>query len=169
NFKPKQSYKPKTNDARQLQHVSGRVWIAEDDHEFVRLEAEVIDPIKIGAGLLAKLQKGSMMNAELRKINDEIWLPAKFELLLNWPLLLVKGLNMRIVVEFSDHQKIQRRYDFGFSGAQMKKIVAVVGLLLIFGVFGGHRPLQSARGVVYAQRQASQNLVITNARIIDGN
>jgi len=105
NFKPKQSYKPKTNDARQLQHVSGRVWIAEDDHEFVRLEAEVIDPIKIGAGLLARLQKGSMMNAELRKINDEIWLPAKFELLLNGRLLLLKGLNMRIVVEFSDHKK----------------------------------------------------------------
>jgi hypothetical protein len=105
NFKPKQNYKPKTNDARQLQHVAGRVWIAEDDHEFVRLEAEVIDAIKIGAGLLARLQKGSMMNAELRKINDEIWLPAKFELLLNGRLLLLKGLNMRIAVEFSDHKK----------------------------------------------------------------
>src|SRR5262245_14079478 len=38
----------------------------------------------------------------------------------------------------------------------MKKLFALVFLLLIWGV-------------VYAQRQAGQNLVITNARVIDGN
>src|SRR5262247_4846911 len=38
----------------------------------------------------------------------------------------------------------------------MKKLFALVFLLLIWGV-------------VYAQRQAGQNLLITNARIIDGN
>jgi hypothetical protein len=71
----------------------------------VRLEAEVIDQIKIGAGLLAKLQKGSTLALELLKINDEIWLPVKFEMLLNGRLLLLKGLNMRIIVEFSEHKK----------------------------------------------------------------
>ena len=105
NFRPKKNYKPKTGDARQLQHVMGRLWISEDDHEFVRLEAEVIDAIKIGAGLLAKVQKGTTLTLELRKINDEIWLPEKFEMLLNGRLLLLKGLNMRILVEFSEHKK----------------------------------------------------------------
>src|SRR5262245_1875489 len=62
NFKPKLNYKPKTSDARQLQHVAGRLWISEDDQQFVKLEAEVIDSIKIGAGLLARLQKGSTLN-----------------------------------------------------------------------------------------------------------
>jgi len=104
-FKPKQNYKPKTSEARQLQHVAGRLWISEDDQEFVKLEAEVIDSIKIGAGLLARLQKGSTLKVELRKINDEIWLPEKVEVLLNGRLLLLKGLNMRIVIEFSDHKK----------------------------------------------------------------
>ena len=105
NFKPKKNYKPKTGDAKELQHVAGRFWIAEDDHEFVKLDAEVIDQIKIGAGLLAKLQKGSTLGIELRKINDEIWLPVKFEMSLNGRLLLLKGLNMRIIVEFSEHKK----------------------------------------------------------------
>jgi hypothetical protein len=105
NFKPKQNYKPKTSDAQQLQHVAGRLWISEDDQQFVKLEAEVIDPIKIGGGLLAKLQKGSTLNVELRKINDEIWLPEKVDVLVNGRLLLLKGLNMRIVIEFSDHKK----------------------------------------------------------------
>jgi hypothetical protein len=105
NFKPKENYKPKTGDAKNLQHVAGRAWIAEDDHQLVKLEAEVIDQIKIGAGLLAKLQKGSTLALELLKINDEIWLPVKFEMLLNGRLLLLKGLNMRIIVEFSEHKK----------------------------------------------------------------
>ena len=105
NFKPKKNYKPKTGDAKNLQHVAGRAWIAEDDHQLVKLEAEVIDQIKIGAGLLAKLQKGSTLALELLKINDEIWLPVKFEMLLNGRLLLLKGLNMRIIVEFSEHKK----------------------------------------------------------------
>ena len=105
NFKPKKNYKPRTSDAKNLQHVAGRAWIAEDDHQLVKLEAEVIDQIKIGAGLLAKLQKGSTLALELLKINDEIWLPVKFEMLLNGRLLLLKGLNMRIIVEFSEHKK----------------------------------------------------------------
>jgi hypothetical protein len=105
NFSPKKNYKPKTGDAKQLQHIAGRAWISEHDHELVKLEAEVIDPISIGAGLLAKLQKGSTLNVELGKVNDEIWLPMKFEILLNGRVLLLKGLNLRIIVEFSDHKK----------------------------------------------------------------
>ena len=105
NFKPKKSYKPKTDDGRMLQHVAGRVWITEDDHQLARLEAEVIDPIKIGAGLLAKLQKGSTVAFELQKINNEIWLPVKGEILINARVLLLKGMNMRMVVEFSNHKK----------------------------------------------------------------
>src|SRR5262245_39021620 len=105
NFKPKVGYKPKTSDAKDLQHVAGRLWISEDDHQFVKLEAEVIDAIKIAGGLLAKLQKGSTLTLELRKINDEIWLPEKFEMAINGRLLLLKGLNMRIVLEFSEHKK----------------------------------------------------------------
>src|SRR5262249_18417912 len=30
NFKPKVGYKPKTSDAKDLQHVAGRLWISED-------------------------------------------------------------------------------------------------------------------------------------------
>jgi len=105
NFTPKKSYGPKTRDAKQLQHVSGRIWISEDDHELVKLQAEVMEPIKIGAGLLAKVQEGSTLAFELRKINDEIWLPVKGEMSLSGKLFLVKGWNVEVSVEFSEHKK----------------------------------------------------------------
>jgi len=104
-FSPKKDYKPKTGDAKELQHVAGRIWIAEEDHEIVKLEAEVMDPIKIGAGLLAKVQKGSNLSFELRKINGEIWLPIRGQMVMNAKLLLVKGWNVDLTLEFSDHKK----------------------------------------------------------------
>ena len=104
-YNPKPNYKPKTSDGKMLQHLAGRAWIAEDDHELVKLEAEVINPISIGAGLLAKLQKGSKLVFERRRINGEIWLPVREEILLNGRLLLLKGVNFRAVVEYSEHKK----------------------------------------------------------------
>jgi len=104
-FKVRPGYKPKSREGKILQHVAGRAWIAEDDHQMAKLEAEITDPISIGAGLLAKVQKGSKLTFERRKINKEIWLPVRVDASLNGRLLLLKGINMREVTEYSDHKK----------------------------------------------------------------
>jgi hypothetical protein len=104
-FKARPGYKPRRREGKILQHIAGRAWIAEDDHQMAKLEAEIIDPISIGAGILAKVQKGSKLAFERRKINNEIWLPVKVDASLNGRLLLLKGINMREVTEYSDHKK----------------------------------------------------------------
>jgi hypothetical protein len=105
NFKPNRTYKPKTREAKQFSHVAGRVWISEEDHHLAKIEAEVIEPIKFVGGLLAKLQKGSTLSFELQKINDEIWLPVRGEILFDARVLLLKGMKGRVILEFSDHKK----------------------------------------------------------------
>jgi hypothetical protein len=104
-FKPRQAYKPKTSEGKNMQHVAGRAWIDEEDHQVARVEMEVIDPISIGLGLLARLQKGASIRAERGKFNGEIWLPVKTEVTLNARVLLLKGFNIRLVSEYSDHKK----------------------------------------------------------------
>ncbi len=104
-FKPKTDFKPKTREGKILQHIGGSAWIAEDDHELARLEAEIIDPISIGAGILAKVNKGSTVVFERGKINGEIWLPVKEEATLNAKVMMLKGLNLREVSEYSEHKK----------------------------------------------------------------
>ena len=104
-FKAKPGYKPRSREGKVLQHIAGQAWIAEDDHQLAKLEAEIIDTISIGAGLLAKVQKGSRLNFERRKINDEIWLPVRVDASLNGRLLLLKGINQHEVTEYSDHKK----------------------------------------------------------------
>jgi hypothetical protein len=104
-FQPRAAYKPKTSEGKNMQHVAGRAWIDEEDHQVTRIEAEVINPISIGFGLLARLQKGASIVAERRKFNDEIWLPVKTEITLNARVLLLKGFNLRLINEYSEHKK----------------------------------------------------------------
>lgn len=104
-FKPRLTYKPKTREGNAMQHMAGQAWISEDDHQIARVELEVIEPISFGLGILAKLQKGASILAERRKFNDEIWLPVKIDVTVNARLLLVKGFNIRQIVEYSDHKK----------------------------------------------------------------
>jgi hypothetical protein len=104
-FHPKKTYKPKTFEGKSMQHVAGKAWIDEQDHQVARVEIEVIDSIAIGLGILAKLEKGASIVSERRKINDEIWLPVKTDVTLNARVLLLKGFNMRQINEYSDHKK----------------------------------------------------------------
>jgi hypothetical protein len=104
-FKTKPDYKPKTSIGKILQHVAGQAWIAEEDHELAKIQVEAIDPISFAAGLLARLQKGSSAVFERRKINNEIWLPVREEDFVNGRILLLKGLNLRDITEYSDYRK----------------------------------------------------------------
>jgi hypothetical protein len=104
-FRPRMEYKPKTSEGRNMQHVAGQAWVDEADHQVARVEMEVIEPISIGLGLLARLQKGASITAERRKFNEEIWLPMKTEITLNARVLLLKGFNIRVINEYSEHKK----------------------------------------------------------------
>jgi len=73
---PRREAKPKTRVGEQIRHFSVRAWISENDHELVKVEAEAIDDLKFGLGVLARLHKGARLSFLRRKVNGEVWLPA---------------------------------------------------------------------------------------------
>jgi hypothetical protein len=73
---PKPGAKPKTSEGRQMKHFNVRAWISESDHELVKLEAEAIDTLSFGLGVLARLHKGARLSFLRRRVNGEVWLPA---------------------------------------------------------------------------------------------
>ena len=73
---PRRDAKPKTRAGEQIRHFSVRAWVSENDHELVKLEAEAIDDLKSGWGVLARLHKGARLSFLRRKVNGEVWLPA---------------------------------------------------------------------------------------------
>lgn len=104
-FTPRARYSPQTPFGKIMQHVAGEAWVDEADQQLARIEAEVIDPVSIGFGFIAKLQKGAMIHAERRKINNQAWLPFKAEVSLRARILLLKGLHIRETLEYSDYKK----------------------------------------------------------------
>ena len=78
-FSPKPGAAPKTDDGKMLTKARGRAWVSEDDYELARLEAEMIADVPVGL-FLAKLYKGTTISVDRRKVNGEVWLPARVRL-----------------------------------------------------------------------------------------
>ncbi len=98
-------YKPKSMEERLLvQSLTGVMWIDEQAHQVVRLEAHVADNFKIGGGLVASIDKGASMVFEQARVNDEVWLPSYAEVHMSARFLVLREKENGIV-RFSDYKK----------------------------------------------------------------
>ena len=101
---PIPGYKPKLKDASILPRVRFRLWIDKADAQWRKLAVECIDTISWGL-FLARLHKGSTMQLEQTRVNDEVWLPKHFGLKMDARVVLLKNLKMDIDVTFRDYRK----------------------------------------------------------------
>jgi len=87
--------------------TAGVMWIDEKDKQVARVEAVLFESIKIGGGVLAKLQKGASFTLEKERVNDEIWLPSQADINLAVRVLLLKGINVNQLVKSYDYHKFE--------------------------------------------------------------
>ena len=102
-FRPRPGFKPQSKLASFLTHVSGRAWVNEPDHQLMRVEAEVVDPVSYG-WILGSLEEGTRLIAERQKVENGAWLPVKLDIQKSQRVLL-KGVQMHEVHEYSEHRK----------------------------------------------------------------
>lgn len=104
-FTPRKDARPTTDAGRIMTKFRGRAWVSEQDHELVRMEAEAIDTLSFGLGLLARVHKGSRATFERRRVNDEVWLPASARILASARVFLFKGIRLDQEIDYSDYRK----------------------------------------------------------------
>ena len=102
---PRRDAKPRTSAGRLMRNFDVRAWISESDYELVRLDAEAIDTVSFGLGMLARVHKGSRASFERRKVNGESWLPASVTYTISARVGLVAVLRRGGSVEFSNYKK----------------------------------------------------------------
>ena len=102
---PRRGAKPKTRAGEQIRHFSVRAWISEHDHELVKLEAEAIDDLTSGLGVLVRLHKGARLSFLRRKVNGEVWLPAVVTYNGSARVGLLRTLRRSGTSEFSGYRK----------------------------------------------------------------
>jgi hypothetical protein len=104
-FTPRSQYRPQTNEGNILKKLRGRALISDTDYQVIRVEAELIEDLSFGLGLLARMHKGATLRFMRRKINNEIWLPAEFEFIGSARVLLLKQLRVESTSFFSEYKK----------------------------------------------------------------
>jgi len=102
---PKQNVQPQTDDGKIMRNFKARAWVSESDYELVRIEIEAIRDLSFGLGLLARVHKGTVATYERRKVNNEVWLPARVTWTASGRLFLVRRLRLRGSAEFSGYRK----------------------------------------------------------------
>ena len=102
---PRREAKPRTREGSQMRTVAVRAWISEADRELVRVDAEVIETLSMGFGLLARLHKGAKLSFLRTKVNDEVWLPSRVSYSGSARVGLVAVLRRIGMSEFSDYRK----------------------------------------------------------------
>lgn len=103
---PKPGYRGKTKRWELLAKLKGRLWIGQEDYQWVRVEAETVAPVRFG-WVLAKLDRGARLTFEQRRVNGEVWLPSRAHIEVSGRLALVKKLRARLDVEWRDYRKFR--------------------------------------------------------------
>ena len=103
---PRPGYEPHMKDAKFLPKFRFRVWLDEAEKQWVKMDIQCIDTVSVGLFLL-RVHKGSSIQIEQVRVNDEIWLPKHVALKLDARLALLKGLNIEEDVAFRDYRKFR--------------------------------------------------------------
>lgn len=105
-FAPKPDFKPHNLSEKVLESLGGTLWVDEDAKQAVRLEAHLIDGIKVAAGLVGSVKKGGNVIFEQEKINDEVWMPAYGEIHLDYRIVWSRKVT-NVTLRYSDYRKFK--------------------------------------------------------------
>jgi len=106
-FAPNPAYKPRNKTEDLLHKLVGTLWVDDQDHQVVRLEAHLSDSFKLAGGLLASIRKGSSLVMEQAKTNGEVWLPSYVDAHFSARLLLLSSALGDYTSKFSDYKKFR--------------------------------------------------------------
>jgi len=104
-FRPRPGYQPQTKGGKILQKLAGQAWIDEEEHQLVRIDAELLGPLGVGPAGVFRLQKGARAFFQRRRVNDEIWLPAEARFVGAAKVLLFALGRLDARSQYSDYRK----------------------------------------------------------------
>jgi hypothetical protein len=105
-FSPKPSAKPVTAEGKLVKHFTGRVWVDEQEKHVARVEAEAIDELTYGFGLLVRIDAGMKGAFTRRKTPEGVWLPSQARLVGAGRALVFRRFDLNLVSEYFEYRPI---------------------------------------------------------------
>lgn len=103
---PRPGYHARSSTARLFGKFRGKLWIDKADYQWVKTEAEVTGDIWWGLFVL-RLNKGSRLDVQMTRVNDEVWLPKRIAVTASGRVALVKKLSIEMDTSYSHYHKFQ--------------------------------------------------------------
>jgi hypothetical protein len=103
---PHPGYRAKRAEAKYLAKIRGKVWIDKAEYQWVKVDAETIDTMSFG-GFVFRLYKGSRLEFEQMRVNDELWVGRRAHITAAGRLALVKREGIDVEETFDNYRKFQ--------------------------------------------------------------
>lgn len=103
---PKPGYKPSADRAKVLTKIRAKIWIDQAEYQWVKVDAEAIEPISFEFGLF-RIAQGGKLHFEQMRINDEVWLPSILSASADARIGYLKKVRGDINVTYRDYKKFQ--------------------------------------------------------------
>jgi hypothetical protein len=107
-FTPRPNAKPQTREGRLAKYFVGVIWVDEDLHEIVRIEATATDTIAYGYGFIARLNEGTRITVTREQVEPNLWLPVSVRFKGEGRALLFRKLNVDYAVDWFDYRRVMR-------------------------------------------------------------
>ena len=103
---PRPGYRALNKRARLFSKVRGRIWIDQADYQWVKAEAEVLDTLSFGLGLV-RIAPGGRLEFEQTRVNDEVWLPSRITARADARVGFLKKMHGELDISYRDYKKFQ--------------------------------------------------------------
>lgn len=105
----KPHYRPRTPEGKWMKKLRLRAWVHEHDYEVVRAEAEALEDLTVGWGLIGRIHKGTFGRFDRTKVNGEVWLPRRAEIKAAGRSLVFRSFDLAAVTEWWGYRRFQER------------------------------------------------------------
>jgi len=102
---PREGYQPRSHTARLFRSIKGKFWVDQQDHQIVKVEAEVIDTISVGL-FLVRVAKGSRATLQMTSVGDGVWLPDHLQVFASARLGLLEVVRFEQSTLFSRYSSV---------------------------------------------------------------
>lgn len=103
---PRPGYQPHLKDARILPKFRFRAWIDKEESQWKKLDVQCIDTVSWGL-FLARIHKGTRIEIEQTRVNNEVWLPKHVAFHVDARIALLKGFNLDEDITYRDYKKFR--------------------------------------------------------------
>ena len=110
---PREGYQPRSRTAKMFRSIKGKFWVDQQDHQIVKVEAEVIDSISVGF-FLVRVAKGSRAILQMTTVGDGVRLPDHLQVFASARLGIVKVVRFEQNTHFSRYNTVPTNARIGY-------------------------------------------------------